>query len=177
MIKRERVGLDMQHHTMLGLTCKAIAEVYAQYEVGQLRKRIAELELENYYLRLPSLTSCMEYFDSTKGINCKCIRCASCWNTNGECNNSWDCKFIPEWETFLQKVGATWPSAWDPWTEGIPGPIGDHEYGDTHHAVYTVGRRDWQFAGWGRPLSSLNSPRKKVWDAIVKGTREAEYPD
>ena len=159
---------------MLASVSRQFAEVYAQYEFGKLQEQVAKLQLENYHLKLPSLRDCMEGFNSNNDIDCRCRRCAVCWEIDEErVRDSFDCVFVPKWEAFLQEAGATWPSAWDSWPKQLRGPLKNYIHGDTHHAVYTVGRRDWVSSGWGRPLSSLDSPRRKVWDTIVQRASES----
>ena len=158
---------------MLASVSRQFAEVYAQYEFRKLQEQVAKLQLENYYLKLPSLRDCMVAFNGNNDIDCWCLCCAMRWGIDEErVRDSFDCSWVPKWEAFLQEAGATWPSALDPWPEQL---LGGH--GDTHHAVYTVGRRDWVFSGWGRPLSSLDSPRRKVWDTIVQRASEPSSHD
>ena len=157
------------HLVMIEHTCRTFAEVFAQYEVRELRQRVAKLECDLYIERLPSLRTCTEWFNTKKG-GCNCLACCvsgRAYDEDDPARGTGPCTFQPKWEAMLVQVGATWPTAWDASPEVMPDAI--HEkHGNTHHAVYTVGRRDWVHCGWGRPLSSLDSPRKRVWEAIVE---------
>ena len=158
----------------LGLTCKDAMLVFAQTQTLELQKKVDSLELDIYHLKLPTFKSCMEEFNQR---NSRCF-CDSCIiggraDENDSEHALWHfehdrerCCFTPEWETYLARIGATVnpPSKW-------PGQVSKYgfQFADTPSAVYTIGRkRDWVFAGWGRPLSSMDSPRKKVWETIIR---------
>ena len=159
------------HLVMIEHTCRTFAEVFAQHEVRVLRQRVAKLECDLYMTQLPSLRDCAAWFNAENG-HCKCLACCvggRVYDGDDSVRGIGPCTFQPKWEAMLVQVGATWPTAWDASPEVMPDAI-HAQHGDTHHAVYMVGSRDWVQCGWGQPLSSLASPRKRVWEAIVKGT-------
>ena len=157
----------------LGLTCKDAMLVFAQTQTLELQKKVDSLELDIYHLKLPTLKSCMEEFNQR---NSRCF-CDSCIiggraDENDSEHALWHfehdrerCCFTPEWETYLARIGATV----NPPSER-PNQITCYGFGfaDSPTAVWMIGRRDWVFAGWGRPLSSMDSPRKKVWETIIR---------
>jgi hypothetical protein len=158
----------------LALTCKDAMLVFAQAQTLELQKKVDWLELEIYHRDLSSLKLCMEEFNQ-RNSRCFCLSCiigeradendADCdlWRATHADHER--CCFKPEWETYLARIGATVnpPSEW-------PNQINKYGFGfaDTPAAVWTIARRDWVFAGWGRPLSSMNSPRKQVWETIIR---------
>jgi len=160
----------MQTATEKKVMCKQECH-QPQCKCAELQQEVERLKLEIYHLKMPSLKECMAIFNSTDE-QCFCAACMMDRSDEQDMgyqewmqahDDIWACDFKPKWETYLQKIGATVNAP-----DENPVQIGrDGEYGDTAACVQTVGRRDWVFAGWGRPLSSLSSPRKRIWDTII----------
>jgi hypothetical protein len=148
----------------------ALALILANNLISE-KTKIQELELKVYHLQLPSLRVVMADFNATSGIRCDCVAC----NVSGRCEYDCHaadrhnaCRFVPVWERMLQETGVTYNDASEDWPDVLHVYPGHGQHGNTPRHLYNVGRRDWVHAGWGRPLSSLDSPRKKVWDDLIE---------
>ncbi len=160
--------------TDLAFTCKEALFVFSQNHALELQADNDRLRLENFHLKLPGLLDVMTVFNYKTGP-CLCLQCAVGARADADDaayhewirthQNSLDCQFRPKWEQYLVDVGATInPETEFPETLSVYG----FDHGDTPAAVYTISRQDWVFAGWGRPLKSLNSPRKRIWDRMLE---------
>jgi hypothetical protein len=58
------------------------------------------------------------------------------------------CDFQPKWEEYLKSIGAT---------------VSDEQCKETTFYDYNG---DWVFSGYGSKLSSLESPRRAVWEKL-----------
>jgi hypothetical protein len=135
---------------------------------------------ERYHRELPTLEACMAAFNDAN-VLCHCNECRLTERTPHDYDSDSDdddereadpddCLLIPSWEAFIARVGASVAKL----TELPPDDTKFHCTAAaavysvrsvpfwTHDALY-----DWHSAGWGRPLSSLDSPRKKIWDSIA----------
>ncbi len=156
----------------MGITCKDALLIFSQNQTLELQKEVDRLKLEIYHLKLLPLRECMKIFNYYKLPRaCHCLACACSGRLEEDSDadepHTFECSFKPEWETYLQSVEATVHPSNAEW----PLPFGQSWiHGDTASCLYNIGREDWNAAGWGRPLLSLNSPRKKIWDKIVSDT-------
>jgi hypothetical protein len=155
----------------LGLTCKAAFEAFAQNQTLELQKRVNELELEVYHLKLPQLRDCMHVFNHVKLTTkaCTCMYCGMSGRSAEDSDRGFvhphDCLFKPQWESYLESIGATVAVGYDPVANNFDEANSGH--GTTTACIYNFASADWHNCGWGRPLVSLNDSRKLVWDRIV----------
>jgi len=153
-----------------------------EQKIQALEEDNTRLRLSVYHYQLPCLHEVMRSFNFNQKDDetplCECLPCCAGGRSfeegcesceEGQCTHS--CKFQLKWEEFLSRVGATWNGPYeDPPIE--ISFLGRGGHADTDHHVYNVGHRDWVFSGWGKPLASLEDPRKEVWDRIVAAYRK-----
>ncbi len=155
----------------IGTTCRDALLIFSQQQTLQLQAEVDRLTLENYHLKLPRLSYCASEFNARR-TSCYCIFCIAAARSDREdyeyddwraahATNHAACQFRGPWEAYLQSVGATLPS------EDEHPTILSGKHFDTPACVYTTDRNRWGGLWWGQPLSSLQSPRKAVWDRIV----------
>lgn len=161
---------------MLGMTCKAAYEALAQHRTMELERRIDELELENYHHRLPPLKDIMRRFNHHVP-KCTCLSCQreGRWpcipTTFGPPWPGEPCIFVVMWDAYLRELGVTVDT-----TRGAAGVsyLGEEQKFCNSQAALWTANYAWMHPvtwvndyGWGQQLSSLNSPRKKQWDALA----------
>jgi hypothetical protein len=139
----------------LGVSCREALGVFAQYETLRLQRRVRELERENHALRRPSLYTCMRNFNEAHGP-CFCLACLvggralrrdpryAAWVAG----DSRECLFQAQWEAYLAAIG---------------GSTSEEQSRETCFYNYNA---DWVYSGYGGRLSSLDSPRRAVWDRL-----------
>lgn len=170
---------------MLHLTNKTVLEVFTLWQVDQLKKENNELKLALYHERLPTLRDCMYNFNiyGTKNVeddndepSCKCLACCDAGRVEDVDDSDPDdddddktvCMFKIRWERFLVRMKADWNS----WNEDLPRQLDpEFRHYETIRCIGMPTQDNWCFSGWGKPLTSLDSPRREIWDNIVRETR------
>ena len=154
-----------------------------------------ELELALYHERLPPLRKVMQRVN-TELVHCACLQCQRegrwpCRGVIGAAYPGEGCRFRPLWEAYLRDLGvgvdvvrsrdlpafrASAPHSFICVRNCAScGPDDARgKFWDTPAPVWTAAH-EWTAPalwlcdyGWGRPLSSLDSPRRKVWDAVAR---------
>lgn len=143
-----------------------------------LEKRVRELELALYHERLPPLRKVMKRVN-TELVHCACLQCQreGRWPCKGVIGAAWPgegCLFLPLWQAYLRDLGV-----------GVDVVEGRHlaafrassdlggKFSTSPAPVWTASHVWTEPAhwlcdyGWGRPLSSLDSPRRALWDAVA----------
>jgi hypothetical protein len=156
----------------LGLTCKHALEVFSQNHTLELQEEVKKLRLENYHLKLPPLRNLMLGFNYNNIANtCHCLSCRIGERTFkticGRDPIPNECSFKPAWEAYLQSIGATVDTTKD--ANAYSGETDYAGHGKTIASLFNTDTQNWVNSGWGKPLSSFDSPRKKVWDEIKSG--------
>ena len=172
------------HLAPLGLTCRAAYEALADREVFALEKRVRELELELYHEKLPDLRMIMRRFND-RITRCLCMTCQR--EKRGQCagviGNLWPgehCYFVGPWRAYLYDLGIgvdevagsqVWHMA--PRTNGSA--LTNDKFSRSPAAIWTA-NYEWvqpvhwvNDYGWGRQLSSMQSPRREMWDKLCAG--------
>ena len=143
----------------------------------KLEKRIQDLELDLYHERLPDIRYVMKRFN-LKDVNCHCVQCQreGRYPHLGAIGMLWPgdfCTFIPAWDAYLYEMGA---GVDEVCKAGLVNIFSNNspKFATTPAALWTC-NYEWTMPvrwvsdyGWGKPLSSLSSPRKKVWDELVE---------
>ena len=167
--------------SLLGLTCRAAYEALADREVFALEKRVRELELELYHEKLPPLKTIMRRFNDQIS-RCLCLTCQR--ERRGQCagviGNLWPgehCYFVGPWRAYLYDLGigvdeVPGPQVW----QISPRPANSDQKFSLSPAPIWTANYEWvqpvhwvNDYGWGRPLSSMNSPRREMWDKLCAG--------
>ena len=159
----------------LSTSCSDAMRIFAEMDVIELRNKVKKLELAAYHEKLPSLSVVMTAFNKNAQdeegnyIQCECYDCIS--NDRVDENDMTDatCTFLPRWNELLKRVNASVETG-----EVMPKFVTQNHV-ESSCALFTIDDTLWynDISSWGRPLSSLNSPRRKVWDTIVE---EAIFP-
>ena len=136
----------------------------------ELRNKVRKLELAAYHEKLPSLSAVMAGFNKNAQdeegnyIQCECYHCIENGRVDETDRTEDTCLFLPRWNELLKRVNASVETG-----KALPTFVTQNHVESTC-ALFTIDDGIWynDISSWGRPLSSLNSPRRKVWDRIVK---------
>ena len=161
---------------LLSATCKAAYEALAERACVALERRVLFLEHALYHERLPALAAVMARFNRAL-VQCTCAQCQAegRYPHGGTLAAPWPgtaCRFIPAWEAHLEAAGASVEV--DRGDVATGADVIEHKFHGSRAAIYMreyewVEPVRWVAAyGWGRPLSSLDSPRRAAWDRVAR---------
>lgn len=154
----------------VAVTSKDIFDVFAMWQVQQLEQQVKNLRLRLYHRTLPPLR-CVLYEYNKMFSECSCLACKVGARVE-EDDDFWedsvseqcDCSFAAQFEKFCANHGVSFgKGAAEAWAGD-----GKFSHGCPSALCADGPREDWVLCAWGRPLSSLDSPRRKQWEFLLE---------
>lgn len=156
----------------VAVTSKGIFDIFAMWRVQQLEQEVKDLRLRLYHRTLPCLR-CVLYEYNIMFSNCSCSACKlggrvmeddDFWEDDD--SDYCECSFAADFEKFCADHAVSFQKKTTPaqardgkFTHGCPKALSCHG-----------GRGGWLFSSWGKPLSGLDSPRRKQWEKLLQET-------